>query len=145
MPLSPEALWLLVSKVWGAWGSEQDQFNRALRYHVTWNKTSPNMTSTEFCTQRYGWRGFSRAVDDLSLLLLPPSQFCRGVCCDKTHYDLSDLYVAHAGGGNIWNVTGKRSYSIASGGWFLRRDWKEISERSSATGTVWLKHLSTLS
>lgn len=48
--------------MWGDWGSEQDQFNRALRYNIFWNMTTPNDTSSHSCQQKYGWKGVTKKV-----------------------------------------------------------------------------------
>jgi hypothetical protein len=140
-----EELWYLISRSWGDWGSEQDHINRALRYHVRWNKTDTVSTSERFCSQQYGWSGFSKKVSNLSFLLLPPSQFCRGECCEDTKYDLSDLYVAHGGGGNIGNVTGKTSHLVGKGMWYLVPNWRDVAWNSSTTGIGWLQQLSNIS
>lgn len=139
-----EQLWQAISKSWGALGSEQDQFNQALRNHIKWNTTSLNTTSPDaLCNQKYGWRGISEKITDFSLLLLPQSQFCRGSCCDGSGYDLSDLYVAHGGGGRTGDTNRKVLYSQSRGVWFLRRNWRKF-KRSSSTGVDWLRQLSTL-
>lgn len=138
-----EQLWQAVSKSWGALGSEQDQFNRALRNRIKWNTTSLNTTSPDaLCTQKYGWRGISK-ITDFSLLLLPQSKFCRGSCCDGSGYDLADVFIAHGGGGTTGDTNRKILYSKSRGVWFLKRNWRKL-KRSSSTGVDWLRQLSTI-
>ncbi|CAI8032076.1 hypothetical protein GBAR_LOCUS18165 [Geodia barretti] len=141
-----EQLWKAVSKTWGNWGSEQDQFNRALvGSNIAWNHTRSNMTKSQFCQHPYAWEGFTQKEPRSHILLLPPRQFCRGECCDKTEYPLSHSpFIFHGGGGNIGMFAGKKLHMKESGVWFLREDWAQVSQFSEKTERHWLKQLSTL-
>ena len=74
--------------------------------------------------------------------MLPPSQFCRGECCND--YELfDDMYVVHAGGGGIGDTAGKISHMASKGVWFLRHDWQQVLNESLANGVHGLEQLST--
>ena len=108
---------------------------------MSWNTTFPNRSSSAFCRHKNGWRGVSQKLTNLSFVLLPPTQFCRGECCDEALYDLSGVYVAHEGGGNIGNVTGKVRKLRENGVWFLGDNWRDVTERTAAVGVAWLEQL----
>ena len=73
----------------------------------------------------------------MKLLLLPPNVFCRGECCDSQR---EEYYVSH-GGGKTGNFTDKLEVAKRRGVWFLRQDWEEVSNRSTATGVLWLREI----
>ena len=56
---------------------------------------------------------------------------------------MSQVYVAHTSGGRIGNVAGKSEEMRTKGVWFLRENWREVTEKSIATGVHWLELLAT--
>ena len=53
-----------------------------------------------------------------------------------------EYYVSH-GGGKLGNFTDKLEEAKRRGVWFLRKDWEEVSNRSTATGVSWLQEMSS--
>ena len=77
-----------------------------------------------------GWEG--KCSNGLLVSILQRSVICRDPQCSKKktnrHY-----YIFHETGGI---QTAKRA-----GVWFLRSDWKEVSEMNDLKGSVWLKSI----
>lgn len=67
--------------------------------------------------------------------VLPARSICRQDC-NKKHR--SEYYVWHKGG---QSSEGKMRYAERGRLWYLRRDWEERTNVSSATGTDWLREI----
>ena len=106
--------------LWNAFNSVDDQMamNLALdSFQILWNER--NSTSSP-------WNG--RGSGNLTVTILPTNLVCRRRTCSKKHP--YSYYIWHEG---------EKTHDVAKV-WFLRHDWKEVS--NNLTGSEWLKSIS---
>ena len=102
---------------------DQVKLNNALtKMDLKWNEVSLKDDKT--------WMG--RNDDGFAVAILKFTHICRKRCAKK---EMSRYYVWHHGGKFI---EGKLERARLDGVWFLRKDWTEMVQNSSAVGVEWL-------
>ena len=116
-----ELLWNAIAETPASYGDQQ-KLNHALAdvMNVTMQKSSDSGE----------WQG--RSPSGLRVTALSENIICRGFAeCDTKQ--ASKYYIFHKRGG--------RSYAIEAGLWFLRENWKIVSEQNDKRGLEWLRSI----
>ena len=94
-------------------------------------------SGNEIIRDENGTEAVGRCYNGLNITVLPYSVICR-YNCSPQHRD--GYYIWHKGGDR--DTQSKMAEAAKGHMWFLKENWKNISEDSSSQGTEWLRLIS---
>jgi len=125
---SPERYWEVMSQVLPEATNDQAKVNLALKaMNIKWSNGANGLRRP---IAREAWEGSGNG--EFTATILPSIVVCRREC---SRHQRSLYYVWHKGGKQR---DGKWKKAAGAGLWYLRSDWKAVSNRTTAHGLQWL-------